>query len=139
MSRAAEFVNVLLELKPLAAKRKALGDTLKQEMSRKKQRQVRAPAAAPPVLLEESTVLPEAAALPSGRAGRLLKGALLGGYKHSGLMACQEHLRRWTHAPHMTILLFHRVTERRQTIARRIPDEHDAADAQRVFQHKDNV
>src|SRR3954464_1296533 len=61
-----------------------------------------APPVAPPGL--------EARPAP-GPVRRVLKSALLGGYKHSGLMACQELLRRWTCAPHMTILLFHRVTD----------------------------
>lgn len=41
----------------------------------------------------------------------LLKTAVLGAYKHSGLMRLQETVRAATRPPYMTILLFHRVTD----------------------------
>lgn len=61
----------------------------------------------PPVNVSASPAPPTEGAFKS-----LMKSAVLGVYKHSGLMRFQEAVRAATRPPFMTILLFHRVTDR---------------------------
>jgi peptidoglycan/xylan/chitin deacetylase (PgdA/CDA1 family) len=104
--------------------------------------------AAPPALLPERD---DALAYPpipeEGLVPRTAKWLYLAGYRHSGLMWAQEWLRRRSHAPHMTILLFHRVTntiprdgltigvERFRELCRRLRSGYHVVPLADVFRH----
>lgn len=62
--------------------------------------------------LERKDSAPAPGSLSSeGVVKRTAKAAILGTYKHSGLMRLQESVRWRTSTPYTTILLFHRVTD----------------------------
>src|SRR5262245_51294517 len=57
-----------------------------------------------------TTAAPLPAVYSEGAVKRWATTAVLGRYKHLGVMRLQETVRSWTAPPYATVLLFHRVT-----------------------------